>query len=311
MCPSGGPLSCRSWRAADETRILDRIVRAAFEVGDEQYRLPTRRALSGREPAPQDPHTKLPQKNGRLVHLGPNLEHAVNVRHIGFRRHPLRPCGVHPRQSAGDPPTLRERPLMPAHHAEPPPPEVRRLGAVAAGTAHDSDLTPVGPEALNFRSYPSEPEPRRSDCPSTDLPPTPGTHTPLSISPQHVCGARGRPFQGRPGDLSHRPFAHLSEPEHLSCASSRRHERLHKPRPLQPPACTPAFLLRCLRAIGTSGRPLERALAVISLPVARFLDRSARPTHPPSPEGPLPRLASPTRSSPNRPRRFSHWIHRE
>ena len=182
---------------------------------------------------------------------------------------------------------------MPAHHAEPPPPEVRRLEAVAAGTAHHSDLTPVGPEALNLRSYLSEPEPRRSDCPSTDLPPTPGTHTPLSISPQHVCGARGRPFQGRPGDLSHRPFAHLSEPEHLSCASSRRHERLHKPRPLQPPACTPAFLLRCLRAIGTSGRPLERALAVISLPVARFLDRSARPTHPPSAEGPLPRLASP------------------
>ena len=226
MCPSGRPLSCRSWRAADEIRILDRLVRAAFEVGDEQYRLPTRRALSGREPAPQDPHTKLPQKNGPTGTLGAQ---SGACRQRSTHRTPATSSPPLRGPSAGDPPTLRERPLMPAHHAEPPPPEVRRLEAVAAGTAHHSDLTPVGPEALNLRSYLSEPEPRRSDCPSTDLPPTPGTHTPLSISPQHVCGARGRPFQGRPGDLSHRPFAHLSEPEHLSCASSRRHERLHKP----------------------------------------------------------------------------------
>ena len=56
---------------------------------DERYRVvsPLRRIRT----------RSFPRRTGRLVHLGPNLEHAVNVRHIGLRRHPLRPCGVHPR----------------------------------------------------------------------------------------------------------------------------------------------------------------------------------------------------------------------
>jgi Transposase DDE domain len=190
-------------------------------------------------------------KDGR-THLAHKAEHAVDLETGAVVAVTVQEA------DEGDPATSIETLIEAAEQVEIVVPEGEGITEVVADKGYHSNQVMVDLEAVNVRSYISEPDRGRRNWTKN-----PEAREAVYRNRRRIRGARGKRLLRRRGERLERPFAHLYETGRMRRVHLRGHTNILKRVLLQTAGLNLGLLMRTLWGVGTPRSLQGRGAALL------------------------------------------------
>ena len=220
--------------------------------------------------SPQDPDAQITQMKDGRTHLAHKVEQGVDLQTGAILAVTVQDG------SAGDTATLLETLATASEQVDAAGPETAGVEELVADKGYHSDATLAVLDAVDVRSYISEPARGRRrwrDKKTGETPPAKrAAQKALYANRRRIRGNRGRRLQRRRAELVERPFAHQYETGGLRRVWVRGHENVRKRAVIQAAGCNLGLLLRRLTGIGTPRSLQGQAFSAIYGLLGRLID---------------------------------------